>query len=323
MARVLGERAQQMLGVEAPAVVDAAGRARIGEGGGEEQRVGVAHRHDQHRRVGARETHVGERGEVERRMAAVAAHGALGPARGARGVHQRPQLLGLHIDRRLGRRGRRDQVLVGLVSLRRDGAAEVDVAPRRDPEVAADAVDAVDEVGLHDAGLRLAVVDDVGDLAADEAEVDRHHHQPGLGRRRIDLEPLDRVVGEDRDPIAALESEPQQPVGEPAGPLVPLPEGHRSREVAGADPVRVKVGIDAQRLAHVEQSNHVAIPSQAQSDGIVGRHRLVRAIGRGKRSRPFAPRRWCAAAKIPTPAQTTLRLPQGRTGTPNGDLGKD
>ena len=95
------------------------------------------------------------------------------------------------------------------------------------------------------------------------------------------------------------------------------------REIAGAGLVREEEGVDAQRLAHVEQSNHVANPSQAQSDGIVGRHRLVRAIGRSKRSRPFAPRRWCAAAKIPTPAQTTLRLPQGRTGTPNGDLGKD
>ena len=50
---------------------------------------------------------------------------------------------------------------------------------------------------------------------------------------RLGRQPLHRVVGEDRDPIAPLEAEPQQRVGEPAGPLVPLPEGHGSARDRG------------------------------------------------------------------------------------------
>ena len=53
-----GKRAQQMLGVEALAVVDAAAGAAGGEGEGEEERVGVAHRHDQKARVVATEPEV-------------------------------------------------------------------------------------------------------------------------------------------------------------------------------------------------------------------------------------------------------------------------
>ena len=105
----------------------------------------------------------------------------------------------------------------------------------RHGEVGADLLERADKLVLHDDGGRHRVVDHVADLLADQAEVDRHHHQTGFRRCDVDLRPFDRVIGEHRHTIALDEAKAQESIGEPAGPRVPLMKRHAALEVARPD----------------------------------------------------------------------------------------
>jgi hypothetical protein len=91
---------------------------------------------------------------------------------------------------------------------------------------------------------------------AERAEIDRHRDQPGLGGGRIDLQPLDAVVGEQRHPVALREPQPEQRVREPARPRVPLRERHGAVEIAGAGLVREDAGVKPQDVADMRQLMH-------------------------------------------------------------------
>ena len=54
--------------------------------------------------------------------------------------------------------------------------------------------------------------DDVGDLRAEQAEVDRHGDQAGPRQRDVDLHPLDAVVGQHGDTIALAQGRSARPL---------------------------------------------------------------------------------------------------------------
>ena len=135
----------------------------------------------------------------------------------------------------------------------------MDEAVRLDREILADLLDHADEFVLDDEGGRLGVVDDELNFLADQAEIDRQSHETGLCGGRKDLAPFDAVVGEDGDPIALGEAEAEQGVGEPAGALVPLREGHRAVEVARADPVGCDPRMHRKHLSEVQEVFHVLL----------------------------------------------------------------
>ena len=112
----VGERAHEVLGVEALAAVDRAGRAAIGEGAEEVERVGVAHRHDQQAGVARAEAKLDVGHQRQQRAAAVAADRALRLAGRARSVHQRPRIVGHHGHRRRAVACGCDKILVGAVA---------------------------------------------------------------------------------------------------------------------------------------------------------------------------------------------------------------
>ena len=245
-----------MLGIEARAAVDRAGAAAVGERGREVERVRVAQRHDQERGVAPAEAELDLGHEREHRTAAVRPDRALGPPGGAGGVHQRPRIRSG--DRngglRIARRG--DQRFIAEVARGRRRGAAMNVAARLHGQRVADLFDRAQQRVLDDEGARAAIGRDIGDLAPDQAEVDRHGDQPGFGGRGIDLQPLDAVVGQDRDPVALLEPEAAQRVGQPARARVPLAKGHPALEIGRADPLGIEPRVGGQDLAKIQQRQH-------------------------------------------------------------------
>ena len=65
----------------------------------------------------------------------------------------------------------------------------------------------------HDLGLR--VVDDLRDLGRRQPPVDRHVDRAELGQAEGDLEPLEAVLVEERDPVVTL---PRRLLATPAPP---------------------------------------------------------------------------------------------------------
>ncbi len=163
---------------------------------------------------------------------------------------------GLHVDVGRRRRGQRDQrLVVAPVRVRRAGA-EQHVAAGLDRQFGADAVDQRAQFVLHDERARLAVADDVRRLGAGEAEVDRHRHQAGARQRDVDLEPLQRVVGQQRDAIALDEAQAQQRVGQRTGAFVPRDVAQRALRVARADLVRLHARVRGDRFGEGQQVAH-------------------------------------------------------------------
>src|ERR1700758_879094 len=101
----------------------------------------MAHRHHKQTGVAPAELELREECEVLPRHAAVASHRALRPTRGARGVHERPCVLGGHVYRRLAARSGCDEILVGAVPAGRDGTTEMNVMIFGDNEIGADLVE--------------------------------------------------------------------------------------------------------------------------------------------------------------------------------------
>jgi hypothetical protein len=78
----------------------------------------------------------------------------------------------------------------------------VDEIPRLDREVRADVFDHARQFVLNNESRSLRVLDNEPDLGADQAKIDRNGDEARLGCRRVDLDPLDAVVGENGDTIA-------------------------------------------------------------------------------------------------------------------------
>ena len=80
-----------------------------------------------------------------------------------------------------------------------------------------DVADLCDEFGTDEQHRRLAVGDDEGDLGPGEAPIDRRHHHPGLHRAHQQLEIDVAVLAEIGDPLARLDAERDQRVGNAVG----------------------------------------------------------------------------------------------------------
>ncbi len=173
---------------------------------------------------------------------------------------------------------------------------------------------------LDDEGAGATIGRDIDDLAPDQAEVDRHGDQPGFGGGGIDLQPLDAVVGEDRDPVALLEPETPQRVGQPARARIPRAKGHPALEIGRADPLGIKPRVGGQDLAKIQERQHrqlragsphqTACLSRGQGEVAVVRRTDATAdlasLGNVRlHDRPVEP--WASPAVTARPRRATLR----------------
>ena len=71
------------------------------------------------------------------------------------------------------------------------------------------------------------MVDDVGELLVEQADVERVQHRPDARDREVELEVALVVPGERPDPVALLDAEPAERAREPVDPLGDLGEGGR------------------------------------------------------------------------------------------------
>ena len=118
---------------------------------------------------------------------------------------------------------------------------------------------------LNNDGGRLSVVDNVADLLADQTKVKRHHDQTCFRCCGINLGPLDRVVSQDRHPIALGQAKSEESVGEPAGARVPLAKCHAAFEIARANPIRRKSCVRCKGLTKVKYGLHARTPNKSTS----------------------------------------------------------
>ena len=87
--------------------------------------------------------------------------------------------------------------------------------------------------------LRPAGVEQLTDLARDQAEVDRDEHGAELGRREQRLDELIAVVEQRGDAVATADAQRREPVGEPARAFVQ----RRVRIPARAEDERGRIGM--------------------------------------------------------------------------------
>ena len=248
------QRPQQMLGIEARAAVDLNGCSAIGKRAHEIERVGVTHGHHQKPCIPPAEAKFHLGGERQEGACAMGAYGTLRLAGGARRVHQSPGVV--RRDRHIRRtvRGLRDQVLIAEKPRRCLAAAEMD--HRHIVEGQGRLFQCV----LYDQQPRLAVLQNEAHLISDQPEIDRHGDQPGARDGRIDLQPLDAVVGEHGDAVAFPGAEPQKRVGEARRTPIPSLEGHRALQIGSADPIGRHVGGQRYGLAEIDRGHHVRSP---------------------------------------------------------------
>lgn len=171
-----GERRLDVLRVEVPPIVDAAGGAAGRKREEEEERIGVAHGHDQQSAIVAPEAKL----DVAEDQAAIAADRTLRSARRPRGIEQRKGVVGAGSLHGLGCRRGGDDRLVGSKAVRRLFRAEMDGAASRQGQRRVDFLDGREQLVLDDDGSGPGIVYDVRDLEADQAEVDRRDDQPAL-----------------------------------------------------------------------------------------------------------------------------------------------
>ena len=96
---------------------------------------------------------------------------------------------------------------------------------------------------VHDEHLRLAIVDDVGDLWTGEVVVDARQIDTDLHGCQVQLDEAHFVRQDDCYPIASLQTETAQTVREPVGALLQLAEGERvTFSVDDREPFRHGIG---------------------------------------------------------------------------------
>ena len=123
--------------------------------------------------------------------------GSLGPSGGAARVEQPGRVVRLPVDER--RRRRRREPVPPLTGRHHRRLQRRDGADQR--------LDVVGVLGVgHDDG-RLAVLEDVGDLVAVQAGVDRHGHETGVPDGEQRLEVLGPVAHHDGDPVTGRQAE--------------------------------------------------------------------------------------------------------------------
>ncbi len=211
LVEVLGERGREAVGHAQERLEP---RERMGERKEEEVDVALFHRRRLHRRV--------DGGDV----VAVGLHDALRRPRRARRVDDRRELLGPGPPHALGERGLvRGFTLAAepaqrlprqhhLRRLRRVVARDDD--DLLEPRHLLPHLQGLGELGrvLDDQGLRLRVVDHVGDEVRRVGRIDRHRDAASAEDREVGLDPLGAARRQERDALALLAADRDEPEGD-------------------------------------------------------------------------------------------------------------
>src|ERR1700730_8727415 len=179
----------------------------------------------------------------------------------ARGVHQRPGIGQQDMLIGFASAASGKKVFVRAITRSARVNAEVDIAIRLDRQIHADVFDDADEFILDDEGRGFRVLDDILNLLAHQAKVDRQRYQARLGGSCEDFAPFDAVVTKDRDAIALGEAEADQGVGEPARLVIPLRESHRTLKVPGTDAIWQQPRMYREHLSEIQEILHVLLLS--------------------------------------------------------------
>ncbi len=116
----------------------------------------------------------------------------------------------------------------------------------------------------------LGVIDDVLQLLGEQARVDRMQHPPRGGDAIVELEVTIGVPGERRDPVAGLEPERVERVGQPFRPRRDLGVGRAMDRAVGAARDDLAFAVPAggivderrdQKRTLLHQSKHSSLPA--------------------------------------------------------------
>jgi len=186
----------------------------------------------------------------ERILTAPRQHRSLGETRRARRVELQRDVVGRHFDARIVSRSGIPPCRVVFVC--RVRAKHEDA--RHAGEVTLDLVEHRHELLADDRNARPRVVDDVDDLRGRQSPVDGTQHRADLRSAEHDLEHLERVLVEHRDPVARTDPIGDEGIGDFARGRVELAVGEvspfeRERD-AVTDGVRLVADQLSQRVSH-------------------------------------------------------------------------
>jgi hypothetical protein len=116
-----------------------------------------------------------------------------------------------------------------------------------------------EQLRLDDDATGSAVPEDVADLVAAPAEVERHADHAELGARVVGDEELDAVPGGQRERVAAPVAAFREPVREPVDQAVELPVGEPPAGLDQRGRVRVAGRGPGQAVADVDALDEVAL----------------------------------------------------------------
>ena len=207
--------------------------------------------------------------------------GALGLARGARGVHDGRDVIERHLLRPIQRRGGCDRRLIGAV--------RPQSKRRRDLAQAADFAGDVGEIGVVDHQLRCGIGDDELQLRDGQTGIQRQEHRADTATGKLHLQRIGGVHGQHRDAVAARDS----------GRLAQI------RGETGNARVELRVG-EAPIAGEVDSRQFAGRPPGEMGDPVVVTNRQT--LLRGQRSL----RRLCC----PCPVWPTNMPNSGRIGQP-------
>jgi len=158
-----------------------------------------------------------------------------------------------------GRRGARDRVLVREPAVARAALQRDEVPDAGD--VAADAVDGVEIVGVHADNGGARVADDVREVPGGQAVVDGDEHRAELGNRVERLELGMRVGRDVGDPIALADPEPGEGGRPPVAPVEESLVGEAEVLVHHRLPVPVQPSRPPGELERGKRHLHLRPPS--------------------------------------------------------------
>ena len=137
-------------------------------------------------------------------------------------------------------------------------------------------LDAVEVGPVVDEGDQVGVVEQVGQLVFDVAEVDVDRHTAHFERRHHGDQPLDGVLGVDADVVAGADALGEQVIGHFVGLGVELGEGQRGVAAHHRRPVGHRVDGAFEQVGDVEPHRAVLAPNQ----------NTVSFFGRGRSRHP-------------------------------------
>ena len=159
---------------------------------------------------------------------------------------------------RFGRGGRQERLVFELGHAARLPFDDHEARPAA--ELRCDLLEERGEVALEEDDLRAGVVEDVGDLVGCQADVDRVEHGARLDDAVVRLQQLVGVVGQERHPLARLDAEPEQGVGQAVRSFGVFPVGELPIAVDDPDSVAEEGRRSVAELEDGERNEHRKSP---------------------------------------------------------------